>query len=90
MIGNSKNPSRITHYDGTGRRIGAHIIAKGQKAIVGRQSANITVAPDDASMSRGHVLVMRRADRLAVEDLGSANGTFIKLAGRFGSPPATG
>jgi thioredoxin reductase/ferredoxin len=83
MIGDPRDPSRVTHYDAAGRRIGTHTIAKGQKVIVGRQSPGITLAPDDAALSRSHLLILRRADRLSVEDLGSANGTFIKLSERL-------
>jgi hypothetical protein len=43
--------------------------------VIGRENADLTV--DDAEVSRRHVAVRLQSGQLEVEDLGSANGTFV-------------
>jgi hypothetical protein len=43
--------------------------------VIGRQNADLTI--DDAQVSRRHVAVRLEGGQLEVEDLGSANGTFV-------------
>src|ERR1700730_18358340 len=43
--------------------------------VIGRENADLTV--DDAEVSRRHVAVRLKGGELEVEDLGSANGTFV-------------
>jgi pSer/pThr/pTyr-binding forkhead associated (FHA) protein len=43
--------------------------------IIGRENADLTL--DDAEVSRRHVAVRLEGGQLEVEDLGSANGTFV-------------
>jgi ferredoxin len=51
--------------------------------MVGRQSPDVTIAPDDGSLSRRHVAFTLQDGRVSVKDLGSANGTFIKVSGEM-------
>lgn len=77
-----EDPSRpgLVHYDAAGRRIGRHDLKAGT-VIFGRQSPDITIAPDDGSLSRRHFAAVVQDGRVAVKDLGSGNGTYIKVAG---------
>jgi pSer/pThr/pTyr-binding forkhead associated (FHA) protein len=43
--------------------------------VIGRENADLTI--DDAQVSRRHVAVRLEGGQLEVEDLGSANGTFV-------------
>jgi hypothetical protein len=43
--------------------------------VIGRENADLTI--DDAEVSRRHVAVRLQGGQLEVEDLGSANGTFV-------------
>jgi len=43
--------------------------------VIGRENADLTI--DDAEVSRRHVAVRLEGGQLEVEDLGSANGTFV-------------
>jgi FHA domain len=43
--------------------------------VIGRENADLTI--DDAEVSRRHVVVRLQGGQLEVEDLGSANGTFV-------------
>jgi pSer/pThr/pTyr-binding forkhead associated (FHA) protein len=51
-----------------------------QESILGREQADI-VFSDDEFMSRRHAQISLRATRGRLEDLGSSNGTFIRLRG---------
>jgi thioredoxin reductase/ferredoxin/pSer/pThr/pTyr-binding forkhead associated (FHA) protein len=70
----------ITHYDATGRPLGQYPLKPGTTTI-GRQMADLTIASDDGSLSRRHLAVTLQDGRVSVKDLGSANGTFIKVMG---------
>ena len=73
---------QVSHYDTAGRRLGQYVIKPGTTTI-GRQLADLTIAPDDASLSRRHLAVTVGNGRVSVKDLGSANGTFIKVIGEI-------
>ena len=72
----------IVHHDATGKRLGRYDLSRAM-VVVGRQSPDITIAPDDGSLSRRHLAFVRQDGRLAVKDLGSQNGTFVKMAGEM-------
>jgi pSer/pThr/pTyr-binding forkhead associated (FHA) protein len=50
--------------------------------VLGREHADI-VFSDDEFMSRRHARISLQAGRPMIEDLGSANGTFIRLRGSY-------
>jgi serine/threonine protein kinase/pSer/pThr/pTyr-binding forkhead associated (FHA) protein len=57
---------------------GASYELKGDETSVGRTMADI-VFDDDPTMADTHVLVARREDGHVVRDLGSKNGTFVRV-----------
>ncbi len=58
----------------SGSRAGQSVGVTGD-VVIGRENADLTV--DDAEVSRRHVVVRLVDGQLEVEDLGSANGTFV-------------
>jgi serine protease Do len=75
---------------------GAHVVvtrgplagrryAVGTELIVGRQGADLLI--DDPQVSRRHAVVRASDGQLQVEDLGSANGTFVNGARVEGPQP---
>ena len=72
----------LTHYDAAGRRLGQYAVKQGTTTI-GRQLADLTIASDDGSLSRRHLAVTAQNGHVSVKDLGSANGTFIKVMGEM-------
>jgi pSer/pThr/pTyr-binding forkhead associated (FHA) protein len=58
----------------SGSRAGQSVGVTGE-LVIGRENADLTV--DDAEVSRRHVVVRLEGGQLEVEDLGSANGTFV-------------
>ena len=78
LIGDKRGANTVTHYDAAGRRLGRFDLKDGT-SIIGRESPDITVAPEDGSLSRRHVAVTRRDGKLSIKDLGSANGTLVRV-----------
>ena len=58
----------------SGSRAGESVGVTGE-LVIGRENADLTV--DDAEVSRRHLAVRLEGGQLEVEDLGSANGTFV-------------
>ena len=58
----------------SGSRAGQSVGVTGE-LVIGRENADLTI--DDAQVSRRHVAVRLEGGQLEVEDLGSANGTFV-------------
>jgi hypothetical protein len=58
----------------SGSRAGQSVGVTGE-LVIGRANADLTI--DDAEVSRRHVAVRLEGGQLEVEDLGSANGTFV-------------
>jgi pSer/pThr/pTyr-binding forkhead associated (FHA) protein len=82
VLGGRDSPTSLTHFNSAGQRCAAYPLAEGT-TIVGRESPGITIAPNDAALSRRHLAVTLKLGRLAVRDLGSMNGTQLKVRGRF-------
>lgn len=79
--GESVNPSETT-ADGpslvirTGGRAGDSFTLDGDRFTVGRDTDS-DVFLDDVTVSRNHAVIVRRADGLHIDDLGSLNGSYV-------------
>lgn len=60
----------------TGGRAGDSFTLDGERFSIGRGS-ECDVFLDDVTVSRSHAVVVRRADGLHIDDLGSLNGTYV-------------
>jgi pSer/pThr/pTyr-binding forkhead associated (FHA) protein len=58
---------------------GAAFVLKDGENLLGRESGDITF-PTDGFVSGRHAVLQVRQDRLFVRDLGSSNGTFLRLS----------
>lgn len=71
-----------TAYEGpslvirTGGRAGDSFQLEGERFSVGRDTDS-DVFLDDVTVSRNHAVIVRRADGLHIDDLGSLNGTYV-------------
>lgn len=81
VVGDRKLANSVTHYDETGKRL-AQFELKPGTTVIGRQSPDVTIAPDDGALSRRHFsLTYKDKDGLVVlKDLGSANGTQVRVS----------
>lgn len=60
----------------TGGRAGDSFTLDGERFTIGRDTDS-DVFLDDVTVSRNHAVVVRRADGLHIDDLGSLNGTYV-------------
>ncbi|MBI4264111.1 MAG: FHA domain-containing protein [Acidobacteria bacterium] len=82
VVADQHGATTLTHYDAAGRRLGGYALKEGAN-IIGRESPDITIAREDQSLSRRHLAIVIRQGRLELKDLGSANGTQIKIRALF-------
>lgn len=60
----------------TGGRAGDSFVLEGDRFTIGRDTDS-DVFLDDVTVSRNHAVIVRRADSLHIDDLGSLNGTYV-------------
>jgi len=72
----------LTRYNEAGDRLGGSSLKNGPN-IIGREAPDVSIARDDMSLSRRHFALTVRPDRLELKDLGSANGTYVKIRALF-------
>ena len=81
VFGDQDHPATVIHYDREGREV-RHIQVTEKTAVLGRQAADINLDPSDASLSRRHLSVSLKDNKLYLRDLKSTNGTLLKANGR--------
>ena len=69
----SDGPSLVIR---TGGRAGDSFTLDGDRFTVGRDTDS-DVFLDDVTVSRNHAVIVRRADGLHIDDLGSLNGSYV-------------
>ncbi len=68
----------IVHYDAAGAEIGRHPLTD-KTLVCGRQAPDLTLDPDDATLSRRHLAFAAENGGLWVKDLKSVNGTYLRV-----------
>jgi len=68
----------LTHFDRHGREVGRHELAAGT-IVLGRQAPDVTLDPDDRTLSRRHLAIGVEDGRVLVKDLKSANGSLLRV-----------
>ena len=79
VVGDRKLANTVTHYDEAGKRL-AQFELKPGTTVIGRQSPDITIAPDDGALSRRHFSLTFKDGIVVLKDLGSANGTQVRVS----------
>jgi len=72
------NGSSFLHYDASGRLIHRHAISD-KTIVLGREAPDVILDAADMSLSRRHLSITLRDRRIMVKDLGSANGSYLKV-----------
>ena len=78
MVAKSDSGWSISHYNSDGVFRAAHAI--GDKGILVGRSTPIALDPSDMGLSRRHAQLRVDGGSLKVFDLGSTNGTYVKIA----------
>jgi ferredoxin len=68
----------VIHYDSAGQEKARHPLAPGT-VVLGRRAPDLTLDPDDGTLSRRQLALTVEGGRLLVKDLKSANGTFLRV-----------
>lgn len=88
VAGSSENAFRdaaeLAGTDAKGNPTGRYPL-KGQEVQLGRTKGTY-VFPDDNLMSRAHIRILQRGEDYVLEDVGSRNGTFVKVRGKTSFP----
>ena len=71
----------LEHYNGRGEYQRTHELT--ERGMVMGRVADVTLDANDRSLSRGHARFSVQDGSARVSDIGSTNGTFVKLAGAF-------
>lgn len=79
VVGDRTSDTTVVHYNEAGARMGSFVLKPGA-TVVGRESPDVTIAPTDAALSRRHLALTLESKVIAVKDLGSANGTQVKVS----------
>ena len=79
VVGDRKRANSVVHYNESGQRIGQFDLKDGT-TVVGRQSPDVTISPEDGSLSRRHFSLTYKGAAVVLKDLGSANGTQLRVS----------
>jgi ferredoxin/pSer/pThr/pTyr-binding forkhead associated (FHA) protein/thioredoxin reductase len=78
VVSRTEDGYAITHYDASGAEVGRHPLS-GKAMVCGRQAPDLTLDPDDATLSRRHLALATDNGSLWVKDLKSVNGTYLRV-----------
>ncbi len=79
IVGGDRGPGFV-HYDPRGAEVGRHPIPPGRSIVLGRQAPDVTLDPDDGTLSRRHLALAVDDDgRVTIKDLKSLNGTWVRV-----------
>ncbi len=78
VVSHSDGRSSFIHYDQKGTEVGRHELSE-KPTVLGRQAPDVTLDADDRTLSRRHLALSVEADSIVVKDLGSANGTYLRV-----------
>ena len=73
----------VVHYDSVGSEVARHTIAENTTLILGRAAPATVLDGSDSTLSRRHLSLSTERGRLLMRDLGSRNGTFVKVEGAW-------
>ncbi len=66
------------HIDQTGKPVNRYELAA-KTIVLGRQAPDINLEPQDLTLSRRHLSITLKERRIWIKDLGSANGSYLKV-----------
>ncbi|MGH7493813.1 MAG: FHA domain-containing protein [bacterium] len=68
----------VDHLEGSGKRLQRHPLSE-NTVVLGRKAPDITLDSEDMTLSRRHLSITAKGRSIFVKDLGSANGSFLKV-----------
>ncbi|MDZ7268250.1 MAG: FHA domain-containing protein [candidate division KSB1 bacterium] len=80
LFGRENGAPLFVHFDAEGKPLGRHPLTE-RTQVLGREAPDVTLDPKDLTLSRRHLAVRLEGGVMKIKDLGSANGTFLKIKG---------
>lgn len=68
----------FVHHDTAGKPVKRYTISE-KTMLVGRDAPDVILDDKDMSLSRRHLSITLKDNRIIIKDLGSANGTYLKV-----------
>ncbi len=68
----------VTHFNAAGDELGQHRLPE-RTIVLGRQAPDVTLDPNDGTLSRRQLAISLKGGRLEVKDLKSVNGTYLRV-----------
>jgi thioredoxin reductase/pSer/pThr/pTyr-binding forkhead associated (FHA) protein len=78
MFGKNNGNFQFVHYDHTGKEKSRFDLPE-RTVFVGREAPDVTLDPQDKTLSRRHLSVSVKDNRILIKDLKSVNGTYLKV-----------
>ncbi len=82
LLSQSDNVYTLHHFDRDGREINTYPLSE-RNYVIGREAPDINLDPQDMSLSRRHMAIYVKGNKVSVKDLKSANGTYLKVGAAF-------
>jgi thioredoxin reductase/pSer/pThr/pTyr-binding forkhead associated (FHA) protein len=70
--------SAFIHIDQSGKPVNRYELAA-KTIVLGRQAPDVNLDPEDLTLSRRHLSITLKERRVWIKDLGSANGSYLKV-----------
>jgi len=80
LFGKENGVPLLVHFDAEGKPAGRHPLTE-RTQVLGREAPDLTLDAKDMTLSRRHLAVRLERGVIKIKDLGSANGTFLKIRG---------
>jgi pSer/pThr/pTyr-binding forkhead associated (FHA) protein/thioredoxin reductase/ferredoxin len=70
--------NNVIHFDNIGKQINRYQLPN-KTIVLGREAPDIVLDGKDRTLSRRHLSIAVKENKILIKDLGSANGSFIKV-----------
>lgn len=78
LFNKSNSGFQFIHYDQAGKEKGRFDISE-KTIFVGREAPDVTLDPQDKTLSRRHLSIAVKENKVYIKDLKSVNGTYLKV-----------
>ena len=68
----------VTHFDAAGKELGQHPLSE-RTVVLGRQAPDVTLDPNDGTLSRRQLAISISGQHIQIKDLKSVNGTYLRV-----------
>ena len=78
LLGKTNGTYEFIHYDQTGKELKRYQVPR-KTMVLGRDAPDIILDSQDMTLSRRHLAISLKENKVFIKDLKSVNGTFVKV-----------